>query len=501
MNLDRLGIVLRHRVPWEGIDLGFLLARRWFRPLWLLWMLVAFPVGTVLLFLADGNLMLLGFLLWWFKPLYEPPLLYWLSRAVFDEQLSIRDVRRQWWRIVSPQLLANLTWRRLTPNRSFIMPVTVLEGLKGKARKKRISVLNRGQQAGTWLTVAGIHFETILEATFLLIIFFLIPEELRWIDLKGWVLTPGRLEEWMQTMIGLLGMSVIAPFYVAGGFALYLHRRSELEAWDLEIAFRKMAARPRTKSLSKTAASVLLLLSLGLGGALLPDHAFAADELEPKAAKETITEVLAQPDFGTMKTETFWKYIGKKDDTESSSLPDWLEWLIKFIAGFFKGFASIGEILLWALVAVVVVYAIYKIANNQNWMLGRSRFGNKGANKRRSVPQFFGDDFNPEELPQNIAAEAEQLARKGELRKALSLLYRGTLFRLIQNYHLEIPDSATEGECMHLVRASSLTAEADYFYDLTRQWLQTAYAHTTPEQERLLGLCQQWQKVYGHVAD
>jgi hypothetical protein len=500
VNLDRLGIILRHRVPWEGIDLGFLLARRWFRPLWQLWMLVAFPMGMLFFFLAEGNLMLMGFLLWWFKPLYEPPLLFWLSRAVFDEQLSRREVTRQWWRIVSPQLFANLTWRRLTPSRSFIMPVTVLEGLKGKERKKRIAVLTRGQQAGAWLTVVGIHFETILQATLMLLIFFMIPEELRWIDLEGLVLSPGRLEEWMQTMIGLLGMSIIAPFYVAGGFALYLHRRSELEAWDLEIAFRKMAARPRTKSLSKTAASVLLLLSMGLTGALLPEQINAA-ELQPGSAKETITEVLAEPEFGKMKQESYWKYIGQEDEPEDWDFPDWLEILIDIIAGFFKGFASIGEIILWGVVILVVVYAIYKIAGNRNWMLGRSRFGKRGANKQVTMPQFFGEDFDPEELPEDIAAEAEQLARKGELRKALSLLYRGTLFRLIQNYHLEIPDSATEGECVHLVRASSLTEEADYFYELTRQWLQTAYAHTIPESERLVGLCQQWQEVYGRVTD
>ena len=30
---------------------------------------------------------------------------------------------------------------------------------------------------------------------------------------------------------------------VAGGFGLYLNRRTELEAWDIEITFRRMARR------------------------------------------------------------------------------------------------------------------------------------------------------------------------------------------------------------------------------------------------------------------
>jgi hypothetical protein len=31
----------------------------------------------------------------------------------------------------------------------------------------------------------------------------------------------------------------LEPFYVAGGFALYLNRRAELEAWDIEQEFRR----------------------------------------------------------------------------------------------------------------------------------------------------------------------------------------------------------------------------------------------------------------------
>jgi len=34
----------------------------------------------------------------------------------------------------------------------------------------------------------------------------------------------------------------LEPFYVAGGFAMYLHRRAELEAWDIEQEFRRAFA-------------------------------------------------------------------------------------------------------------------------------------------------------------------------------------------------------------------------------------------------------------------
>ena len=31
----------------------------------------------------------------------------------------------------------------------------------------------------------------------------------------------------------------LEPFYVAAGFAMYLNRRAELEAWDIEQEFRR----------------------------------------------------------------------------------------------------------------------------------------------------------------------------------------------------------------------------------------------------------------------
>jgi hypothetical protein len=34
----------------------------------------------------------------------------------------------------------------------------------------------------------------------------------------------------------------LEPFYVASGFAVYLSRRAELEAWDIEQEFRRAFA-------------------------------------------------------------------------------------------------------------------------------------------------------------------------------------------------------------------------------------------------------------------
>ena len=115
-----------------------------------------------------------------------------MSRAMFDDRLPLRQVLRRWWRVVWPQLPANLTWRRLSPNRSFYMPVVVLEGLRGRARRDRLNVLGRRQQVGIWLTFVGVSIETVLQLSALTLLIIMIPEELRWTDLSDFLFTPGR---------------------------------------------------------------------------------------------------------------------------------------------------------------------------------------------------------------------------------------------------------------------------------------------------------------------
>ena len=63
---------------------------------------------------------------------------------------------------------------------------------------------------------------------------------------------PGMLEVFSGEVPGFLLLAVpvayatavvfLEPFYVAAGFAMYLNRRAELEAWDIEQEFRRAFA-------------------------------------------------------------------------------------------------------------------------------------------------------------------------------------------------------------------------------------------------------------------
>lgn len=513
MELDKLEISLRRRTPWEAIDLGFALARRWFMPLWLLWLASAAPLGVILFLMLHDQLWLLVLLVWWFKPLYEPPLMFWMSRAVFGEQLPVKVVLRQWWTVVRPQLLLNLTFRRFNPSRSFTLPVALLEQLKGKPRGERLRVLGKNQHAATWLTVIGIHLETILQSAFVATVFLLIPEDLRWTDLNDLVFAPGRIGEWLQLAGGLLCMSLIAPFYVAAGFALYLNRRSELEGWDIEINFRRTSERVKSsrtnlpgkrgrknagKAITKGTAA---LLFVSLFAFMLPNTPVEAGQsVSASEAKPIIEEVLEDEAFGRYEQTHYWKYIGQPDvngATDNNWFFDLLEGLFKILGGVFEGTAEIGKILIWIVGIAVVVYLLYRVAGNRQWF---SHFQRSRVRSSRKQPvELFGLDLRPDELPDNPALEARNLAAEGAFREALSLLYRGALVYLVIQEQLEVPDSATEGECLVLVKASRSRAEADYFDSLTGHWLRMAYGHITPEAAPVLVLCDRWQEVYGNV--
>ena len=133
MDLARLSVVMRPRSAWEGMDLGFAMACRWFLPLWSLWWAVALPVALVTALLFPDRPWLVILLLWWAKPLYEPLLLFWLSRALFGQRPGLGESLRQWRAILQAQPLAYLTWRRFSPSRSLYMPVALLERLRGAA--------------------------------------------------------------------------------------------------------------------------------------------------------------------------------------------------------------------------------------------------------------------------------------------------------------------------------------------------------------------------------
>ncbi|MCD4741802.1 MAG: hypothetical protein K8R67_04875 [Desulfobacteraceae bacterium] len=517
MNLDNIRVEIRPRSPFEAIDLGFVMARQWFMPLWLMWIAIALPFSLLAHLILFKHLIIAGILIWWLKPVYEKPLVFWLSRALFNERSGYKDIVRQYFKIIKPRLFADLTYLRFTPNRSFMMPVAILENLKGKEYSIRTKVLGRNQSAGIGLTFICIVFDVILNFSMLVIIFFILPEELRWISFGDFIYSKGTIATVLGSFVSILAMSIIAPFYVAAGFCLYINRRTELEAWDIEISFKRLMARKAekrktearriraiNKAANKTISMTLGLIFLITSSFIIFSNSVHADSnisISKKEASLVINKVLEHDDFGKRKTETAWKLKEFDKIDFDFDLPQWLKNFLESFGETFKWTRKIPEfagilleILAWILGGLIVIFILYKIGQNKQWF----QYYRARPKKQPEAPsKLFGLDVSERSLPDDIINKVREFLKNNEIREALSLLYRGALVKLINDFNIQIPASATESECISLVKSKREKREISFFQTLTLIWLAMAYGHITPEKQTIEEVCQNWQIIYG----
>src|SRR5690554_6695568 len=205
------------------------------------WMILTLPITIILSFLPLDWVWLGAVVIWWLKPLFERPLLMIISQGVFGEEPTTRQVLKAFPLLAMRQTFSSLIWRRLSPSRSMDLPIVQLEGLRGGQRAQRLLVLHRDDAApAKWLTFLGYHIEILLTLGLFLMVLAFIPETLqvRWLDVTFWMQSKTGLI--LQGFVYSLAMALVAPWYVACGFALYLNRRIKLEGWDIEIAFKRM---------------------------------------------------------------------------------------------------------------------------------------------------------------------------------------------------------------------------------------------------------------------
>jgi len=239
MQLDSLIIETRARTGWAAIDLGSVLGRRyWVRGV-LLYLTLAIPV-LLLTRLVTEYYLLPPIILWWFKPLFERPLLYFMSRELFNEPVGYWKTLARWKEWLWPSLGWVLTFRRLSFNRGMYAPISLLERPKSGEYGDRASILgSKFASESTWLTVVLYHFENFLAIALLVLLAIFFPDQI-----KFTVTLFNELQEnsvYVDTAY-LIMMAVVAPFYTAAGFMLYISRRVELEGWDIEICFRNWMA-------------------------------------------------------------------------------------------------------------------------------------------------------------------------------------------------------------------------------------------------------------------
>jgi hypothetical protein len=242
MQVDALAVDLRPRSMMEATDLGVRLVQSRAAAVWGSFTPVFLAVLAISLSTIEIAPWLPPFIIFWFKPWLDRSLLHVMSRAVFGEPTRFadlwRDQRTVWW----GQWLSTFTLRRLSPWRSFTQAVHQLEGQRGSALRKRRGQLLRNKKGTALLMHAAFHH---LEWAFLLSVLALGL----WFQPSGKgnflfdLLKDGDLVSTLTTTLAYGAIVLIVePFYVAAGFAMYLNRRVELEAWDIEQEFRRAFA-------------------------------------------------------------------------------------------------------------------------------------------------------------------------------------------------------------------------------------------------------------------
>lgn len=513
MELERLDLALRQRSPLEAADLGLALLRRWYGPVYRAWFATWVP-GMALLFLALWqHPILAGALAWWLKPLFDRVLLKVFAEAVFGEPPGVREVWRALPGLIRDSgLLAGLTLDRLDMARSFHLPIRQLEGQRGPAARARRKVLDHKTRSGAvWLTFICTHFSAFLQISLILLLEMLWPDQAP--DPFDWeALFRGESGFWLSLLSHLawmFGETLVEPFYIAAGFTLYLNRRSELEGWDIELGFRRLARRVDAERPGVASRRVALLAGLGLTGLLwanfpvdsgaapLPPAKPATESAPrsangnaqacpaprpPSTAKQAIEKILADPVFGREVAGWEWRYR-YEPDPESNATPhpydawisQWVEWLAQAIRVF--GYTCI------ALLVTALAVLLYR--QRGTWFATRPA--------ARHVPDtLFGLDLRPDSLPADIAAAAGRQLAQGDGIAALSLLYRGALVALIHTQGVDFQPGDTEDDCRARVRGHIAAGAERYFAELLGAWSLAAYAHAPPPRERLQDLCRRW---------
>lgn len=507
MRLSDTTVVIRPRPTWEAMDLGVLLSQRHRRLLMSSWAIVTLPVFALLTWLLWDWPTLAVLIFWWLKPAFERLPLYILSKAIFGQTPTLKQALCQWPRLLKPQLLASLTWRRLSLSRSFVLPVLQLEGLSGDARQQRLQVLlQRDAGAARWLTVIGAHLEGALWIGLMVLFYLLLPQQVA-LDWSWQSLISAATQDWhwlehLSNGFYALVLVVWEPVYVAAGFSLYLNRRTALEAWDIELVFRRLSQRLSGATLTLLMAASLLLPTAPAAWATpaTPDSPRLLEQpLTSQVSRDSIKAILDQPPFKNRETVTRYRFGENQagdERADEDKAPQWLKALLQmFDNQHFGALATLIEVTLWAAVITAIGGLIWYYREwLQAFVSRRPRPAEKAPHP--PVPQAFGLDLGRETLPCDIAASAESLWQSNP-RAALGLLYRALLSRLLHDFDMPLKAADTEGQVLERIEQLQQPALLAFSKDLTAHWQNMAYGHRLPPAQVQRELCDAWRGVFG----
>lgn len=538
MRIDHLDVALRARSGWEAMELGSALSRRHARAVWGSWLLASAPLFAIFNALgwwldAFGWAWLA---MWWCKPLFERAPLYVLSRGIFGEPvgaLAALRAQRSWG---NAGFWGYLGWRRFSVLRSLCLPVNLLEGNAPAQRGARRRAVAAGAAgAAVVLTVACMAFEAVLVSGAIGAVFMFMPLELMSESWRAaWDMIGQDTPAWAQLGFNLacwLASVLIGPFYVGAGFGLYLNRRTQMEAWDVEIALRRLRER-----LLPAASTLVLLLCLALPLASAPVHAqdaqtvaeqaddaeededsaeepataandpantpamiFGAAPVDTAGFRQAVNRAYEDPLQRPTRQVTRWKPIEqaeekKKEDKalqsdgsdkgERSNRKAGIAWL-----------ARLAEWGLWGLLGVLLLVLLLTARLWLPWLRG------SGRRKADAAPPVVEEQVElPVVLPPDVATQAGLLWDQGRPRQALALLYRASVRTVGERSGIALPPGATEAQCLRASRRMPDATDRELFARIVRMWQYAAYGGRLPSRADFDALADTLRQQYRWLA-
>ncbi|WPO99127.1 DUF4129 domain-containing protein [Pseudomonas sp. HR96] len=492
MRVTDTAAVLRPRSPWQAIDLGLLLAGRHRRVLILSWACLTMPVLAVLSWVLRDHPNAVLLVLWWLKPAFERLPLDILAQAWQGTAPSLGQALRRYPQLLKTQLWPALTVRRLSLSRSLTLPVSQLEGLDGPARQRRITLLrkdNRG--AARWLTLLFAHIEYVFGLALVVVLYALQPDpfDSQWHLGEQLGLSASLRAAWpahLSNLIYALVLTVTEPLYVAAGFGLYLNRRSQLEAWDIEQVLRRLAARLGSAIGAVLMAVLLAWPSAPSLAAPPPDSPRLLNQkLSSDAARSALQAIEQQPPFHNLENQRHWRWV-HGDGEPASEVP------LPASVPRFEGLARLLESLLWVLLLAAVVLLGWRY---RHWLALFARPAPTPPAHPEPPQVVAGIALQAQALPADIAGSAERLWPE-QPREALSLLYRALLLRLLQDYQLPLKAADTESQVLARIEQLGQPPLFAFGQALTEHWQNLAYGHRLPPEAAGAALCAHWRALF-----
>lgn len=494
MKLSQARINFRTRTGWEAIDLGFRLAALYRLKLAALWLLVSLPwfFLSILLFWNHPDWIII--FIWWLKPVFEGSTLNVISIAVFQDPPPFKECLKEAYRqMINPRLVGDLTWRRFSPCRSLFLPVKQLEQLKGSDYRKRKKILaSQASGSASVLTLVGSNIEFILYGGLWAILLWLftytgdfgfgnhyfsdVPEMVYNYFFGEDGVGISTSQHYLSAFFYLLTLSFWGPIYVSCGFTLYLNARSALEAWDIELTFRRLVARLSSVFL------LVMCVSLFLGNSESSFAEGVPNKTQVEAQRDTIINHKPYPYLKT-KTEYCYKSCDKKEMTQQGK--DKQPTLDMSNSG---GAGSLFTILMWSILVALAGLVIWYFLRDPTWIAALI------DHKKKTPKILFGMEVTPESLPDDVG-QAALKNYDSDPRVALGLLYRASLTQLIHQYDTPLRNGHTESEVLDLAKEYALPAHP-YLALLTNHWINLAYGHKNPPANLKETLCLGYNQTF-----